>query len=153
MPFSSNRCLSESSPLMSRRVDGVMLRFVRLDQLHQRFQVKRLTFAQLSCRHQPVDHLQGVLVMDIVLDCLRRHEVDNIHESSGQVAHVKVSKGGHTLILPFAFAVRLVGQDRPNVHELVIVTDAGDETIFVSTDVEHGQVSLPALVATPSAWG
>jgi hypothetical protein len=47
--------------------------------------------------------------------------------------------GGHTLILPFVFAVRLVRKNRSNIHELVVAANAGNKTIFVSGYVEHRQ--------------
>lgn len=42
-------------------------------------------------------------------------------------------------LLPRFLVVFRVRQDNSDIHELVVVPNPGDESIFVATDVEHGE--------------
>jgi hypothetical protein len=59
-------------------------RLVGLYELNERFQVQLLPFRQTSGGHQPVDHLDRVLVMHVVHDRLRGHQGNEFREGSGQ---------------------------------------------------------------------
>lgn len=119
-------------------VDGVVLRLVGLHKLREGLKVDRLPLGQPGDGHQPIDHLGGVLQLDVVGDGLRRHQPDQLLEAAGQLVLI-VAGLAHDSILPLALVVVGVRQHLADVDQLVVVPDARDEAVLVAADVEHGQ--------------